>query len=111
MTTKLREGESAEQHVRVMKELTDRLAVMGSPVSEEDQAMVLLLSLPPSFGSLVSALAAPAKMDLAIITNGIHEQELRTSGDQEEDHALFGSANTNRRYPQNANGTHPIILV
>ena len=104
MTTKLREGESAEQHVRVMKELTDRLAVMGSPVSEEDQAMVLLLSLPPSFGSLVSALAAPAKMDLATITNGILEHELRTSGDQEEDHALFGSANTTRRYPQNANG-------
>ena len=104
MTTKLREGESVEQHVRVMKELTDRLAVMGSPVSEEDQAMVLLLSLPPSFRSLVSALAAPAKIDLAIITNGILEHELRTSGDQEEDHALFGSANTNRRYPKNANG-------
>ena len=104
MTTKLREGEIAEQHVRVMKELTDRLAVMGSPVSEEDQAIVLLLSLPPSYGSLVSALADPAKMDLVTITNGILEHELRTSGDQEEYHALFGSANITRRYPQNANG-------
>ena len=33
MDTKLQEGESAEVHIRVMKELTDRLAMMGSPVA------------------------------------------------------------------------------
>ena len=45
MDTKLQEGESAEVHIRVMKELTDRLAMMGSPVTEEDRCHVLLFAL------------------------------------------------------------------
>ena len=36
ITQKLREGETAEEHIRLMKELTDQLAIMGSPVIEEE---------------------------------------------------------------------------
>ena len=49
ITTKLIEGGSAEAHIRELKDLTDQLSIMGSPVSDEEQAMVLLLSLPPSY--------------------------------------------------------------
>ena len=59
MDTKLHEGESAEVHIRVMKELTDRLAMMGSPVTEEDRCHVLLLSLSSSYDNLVTTLASP----------------------------------------------------
>ena len=61
MTTKLMEGGSTEAHFRELKDLTDQLSVMGSPVSDEDQAMVLLLSLPPSFTALVTTLSASSE--------------------------------------------------
>ena len=41
-----------------MKELTDRLAAIGSPIAEEDQVMTLLGSLPTSFSPLVTTQGA-----------------------------------------------------
>ena len=76
ITQKLREGESAEEHIRLMKELTDQLAIMGSPVLEEEQSMIMLLSLPPSYSTLVTTLAT--ELDMTKITNGILEFEYRT---------------------------------
>jgi len=40
-------GSSVEQHIKTMKELTDRLAAINAPNSEEDQIVTLLRSLPP----------------------------------------------------------------
>ncbi len=41
-----------------MKELTDKLSSIGSPISEEDQVVTLLGSLPSPFDSVVIALEA-----------------------------------------------------
>ena len=41
-----------------MKEITDKLAAIGAPISEEDQVVTLLGSLPPSYSTLVTALEA-----------------------------------------------------
>ena len=41
-----------------MKEVTDKLAAIGSPISEEDQVVTLLGSLPHSYATLVTALEA-----------------------------------------------------
>ena len=41
-----------------MKELTDKLSSIGAPITEEDQVVTLLGSLPPSFSNLVAALEA-----------------------------------------------------
>ena len=76
ITQKLCEGESAEEHNRLMKELTDQLAIMGSPVPEEEQSMIMLLSLPSSYSTLVTMLAT--ELDMTKITNGILEFEYRT---------------------------------
>ena len=92
MDTKLQEGESAEVHIRVMKELTDRLAMMGSPVTEEDRCHVLLLSLPSSYDNLVTTLASPGILVYQTIVNGIIEFEMRTGGDRRNDLAMVGSA-------------------
>ena len=79
MTKKLIEGESAEAHIRELKDLTDHLSIMGSPVSDKDQAMVLLLSLPPSYSALVTTLSAPGEFKLDVNVNGIMEYECRTT--------------------------------
>ena len=39
------EGTPMEAHIKTMKELTDRLAAINAPISEEDQVVTLLGSL------------------------------------------------------------------
>ena len=52
------EGSSIDAHLKEMKELTDKLSSIGAPISEEDQVVTLLGSLPPSFSTVVTALEA-----------------------------------------------------
>ena len=54
----MKPGSSVEEHLRRMKELTDKLASIGSPIEEEDQIITLLGSLPKSYHVLVTALEA-----------------------------------------------------
>lgn len=55
---KLKEGASVNEHVKVMTEVFEELAVIGDPVSDEDRVVHLLASLPESFDMLVTALEA-----------------------------------------------------
>ena len=54
----MKEGTSMETHLKEMKEITDKLASIGAPISEEDQVVTLLGSLPPAYSTLVTALEA-----------------------------------------------------
>ena len=49
-TTKMREGQSVQDHLRCMKEITDKLAALGSAVAEEEQVVVLLYNTSYSDG-------------------------------------------------------------
>ena len=62
----MKEGTSIETHLKHMKEITDKLASIGAPISEEDQVVTLLGSLPPSYSTLVTALEARADGDLRL---------------------------------------------
>lgn len=50
------ESSTIEQHLKFMKDLTDRLAAIRAPISEEDQVVTLLGSLPDSYSTVVTAL-------------------------------------------------------
>ena len=100
ITQKLCEGESAEEHIQLMKELTDQFAIMGSPVPEEEQAMIMLLSLPTSYSTLVTILAT--ELDMTKITNGILDFEYRTKSTEQDDIDLYGSAHKSH----NKGGNH-----
>ena len=52
------EGTPIIVHLKEMKMLADKLALIGSPVSEEDQVVTLLGCLPASFATIVTALEA-----------------------------------------------------
>jgi Mg2+ and Co2+ transporter CorA len=56
----IKEATSVDAHLREMKELTDKLASIGAPISKEDQVVTPLGSLPPSYSTLVTALEAQA---------------------------------------------------
>ena len=54
----MKEGTSVDQHLKHMKDIADKLAAIGAPISEEDQVVTLLGSLPRSFATLVTAIEA-----------------------------------------------------
>ena len=56
--TKLREGDSIKRHLNELQEVYDRLRMLDDPVSEKDQVINLLTSLPNSYASLKSVLLA-----------------------------------------------------
>lgn len=56
--SEMREGMSMETHLKEMKSLTEKLAAIDSPISEEDQVVTLLGSLPESYQHVVTALEA-----------------------------------------------------
>ena len=83
----MKEGMSMEVHLKHVKEITDRLAAIGSPISEEDQVVTLLGSLPPSYSTLVTALEARVDdIKLNFVQQAlIHEEQ--------KQHGQFGHSN------------------
>jgi hypothetical protein len=65
--TEMKEGTSMEKDLKYIKDIADKLAAIGAPISEEDiQVVTLLGSLPRSYATLVTALEArvdDVKMD------------------------------------------------
>ena len=76
----MKEGTLMETHLKHMKEITDRLASIGAPISEEDQVVTLLGSLPPSYSTIVTALEARVdNVNLPFVQQAlIHEEHKRS---------------------------------
>ena len=53
--SKMKECTLMEQDLKLMKDITDKLAAIGAPISEEDQVVTLLGSLLKSFATLITA--------------------------------------------------------
>ena len=78
--SEMKEGTSVEQHLKHMKDITDKLAAIGAPISEEDQVVTLLGSLPRSFATLVTAIEA--RMDgvsLDYVQQALIHEEMKQS--------------------------------
>ena len=102
----MKESTTIETHLKQMKELSDQLAVIGAPVTEEDQVVTLLGNLPKSFSTLVTALEARVDEGLSLkyvqqaLVN--EEQKMREHGHssgsdtQKEDSALVGDQSKRR---------------
>ena len=75
----LKDGQSAQAHIKVMTELFDSLAVAGEDVSEEDRVVYLLASLPESYNVLVTALEANEDVPkFEVVTERILHQERKS---------------------------------
>ena len=57
---RLKEGDSAQENIKVITELFDALSVAGETISEEDRVVYLLASLPETYNVLVTTLEAHA---------------------------------------------------
>ena len=91
------EGTPINAHLKEIKVLADKLASIGAPVSDEDQVVTLLGSLPSSFATVVTALESRSDgltMDYVQETLIHHEQKLKSKegssgGISQQDTALL----------------------
>ena len=78
--SEMKEGTSVDQHLKHMKDITDKLAAIGAPISEEDQVVTLLRSLPRSYATLVTAIET--RMDgvsLDYVQQALIHEEMKQS--------------------------------
>ena len=75
----IRDGGSIDKHLKSMQETFDSLAVLEDPVSEKKQVMFILASLPESFQTMVTALAASTEdvPSLADVKEKLRSEELK----------------------------------
>ena len=79
-----------------MKELTDKLAAIGAPISEEDKVVTLLGSLPKSYSrsALVTALEARERVSLSYVQQSLIHEEQKLNGEQALDSKMNAGHNT-----------------
>ena len=69
-----------EQHLKHMEDITDKLAAIGAPISEEDQVVTLLGSLPRSFATPVTAIEARMEgVSLDYVQQALIHEEMKQS--------------------------------
>ena len=94
---KLAEGGSMKDHVKNMTEIFRELAVVAEPVSEEDQVVHLLASLPDSYDVLVTAMESGAETvpPLETVTEKLlrEEQKLREREGADDGRKILVSQN------------------
>ena len=69
------EGMKVEEHLRKMKELTDAMTAINVVISEEDQVVTLLGSLPPSYSTLVTALETRDELKLDFVQQALLNEQ------------------------------------
>ena len=91
--TEMKEGTPVETHLKHMKEITDKLAAIGAPISEEDQVVTLLGSLPSSYSILVTALEARVDgVTLNFVQQALrHEEQKQTESFKSSNGGLSSS--------------------
>ena len=60
----LRDGDYIQDHIKLMTELFNELAVMGDAIADDDKVVYLLASLPESYNTLFIALEANKKSQI-----------------------------------------------
>ena len=78
---RLKDGDSVHAHIKSMTEVFEALAVIDDPVSEEDQVVHLLASLPETYDMLVTALEANAEVPkMELVTERLLHEERKLKG-------------------------------
>ena len=75
----IRDGGSVNEHLKSLQEIFDSLSVLEDPVTENKQVMFILASLPESFQTMVTALAASTEdvPSIADVKERLRSEELR----------------------------------
>ena len=85
---RLDEGGSVQDHLRNMLDIFNELAIVGSPVDDEDKVVHLLASLPPTYDMLVTALESNTSVpSMETVTERLLHTERKLT-EEESEHGL-----------------------
>ena len=88
----MKEGTSMTQQLKHMKDRTDKLSATGATISEEDQVVTLLGSLPGSYDNLVTALEARVyDLTLQFVYQSLINEEQKRQENDRSTHGSHGS--------------------
>ena len=73
---KMKDQDSLDEHLRRMKEIADQLAAIKAPIPEDEHIVALLLSLPRSYNTLITALTTNGD-ELSLAQALVSEEEKR----------------------------------
>ena len=73
----MKEGDSINAHMKKMKELTNKLAVIGAAIAEEDQ----VVSLPSKYLTPVTALEAKNELTFGYVQQSLLHEEEKLTGE------------------------------
>lgn len=103
------EGEDLEKQIRDLKSLTERLAILGSPLPDTELALTVLTALPDTWDSFISSLD-PTTINSANIVGRIIQEDARRRAKQPTDSSTAlltkknpSSSQSNRRSNPNSN--------
>ncbi len=80
---KMQPGQTMQCHLKELKEIIQRSAVLDAPVDEEDQVAVLLCSLPPSYDCLVTFYVAKDEVTMGELQEALIKYECLLNGEEE----------------------------
>ena len=98
----MKETSTVESHIKYMKGLTSQLAAIDAPISEEDQVVTLLGSMPDSYSTLITALEARVDdislefVQQSLINEELKRQEGRQKPARQPDSALASSSKSKK---------------
>ena len=91
----MQEGSSMEGHLKHMKELSNKLSAINAAISDEDQVVTLLGSLPESYASLVTALETRAgELTLEYVHQALNTEDQRRR--EQKSPAMVGASGSDR---------------
>ena len=67
--------ESITAHLKEIEDITGRLAAIKAPISEEDEVVNLLGSLPKNYSSLVTVLEAKSNFNIDHVKQALINEE------------------------------------
>ena len=80
INSKLKEGQPIAEHLNDFKGMITKLSVVGLSLDDENEAWLLLSSLPDSWNTLMVSLgnlAPKGKVMLAMVRNSLFNEEIR----------------------------------
>lgn len=81
-STKLKDGDCVQKHIKNMTEIFNELAVIGDPIKDEDRVLHLLATLSPSYDMLVTALQTNANVPpMDLVVERLLNEEFKKKGE------------------------------
>ena len=84
---KLLDGESVDEHIKLMTEVFNEMSIIGEVIEEEDKVIHLLASLPDSFKMLVTAFESLAEVPtMETVTERLRHEERKMCNQPKGEH-------------------------